>query len=399
MPVFDATAVGRNVYAAGLAGRRPELAMTCDGWEARASEVMSAEAYAYVAGGAGAEHTVRANLAAFAKWRIVPRMLRDVSVRDTSVRVAGTLFPFPVLTAPVGVMTLAHPDGELAVARATAELGLGSVVSTASSYSLEEIAAAAPGGTRWYQLYWPRDHALAESFVRRAEAAGYAAIVVTLDTFTIGWRPRDLQLAHLPFLRATGIANYLSDPVFRSKLRRAPEESQEALGEAVLLWGAIFGNPALTWDDLRRLRAWTKLPIVLKGICHPDDARAALDAGVDGIIVSNHGGRQIDRALPALDALPAVAAVARGKTSVLFDSGIRSGADVLVALALGAEAVLVGRPFVYGLALAGQAGVDHVLRCLLAEFETSLMLSGHASARLVDMGGIAPQTPGADSRA
>jgi lactate 2-monooxygenase len=379
MPVFEAAAVARDIYLAGVAGVRPELPMTAHGWEARAREVMTPEAYAYVAGGAGGEHTVRANIAAFEKWRIVPRMLRDVSRRDVSVSVAGQQLSVPLMTAPVGVLTLAHPEGDLAVARACAGLGVTAIVSTASSYALEEVANAAPGASRWFQLYWPRDNDIAASLVGRAEAAGYRAIVVTLDTFALGWRPRDLELAHLPFLRATGIANYLADPAFRAKLRRPPEESVAAMGEAIALWSTLFGNPGLTWADLQRLRGWTSLPILLKGVCHPEDARAALDAGVDGILVSNHGGRQIDRALPALDALPAVAKVARGKASVLFDSGIRSGADVLVALALGAEAVLVGRPFVYGLALAGEAGVDHVLRCLIAEFETSLMLAGVAS--------------------
>ena len=385
MPVFDPAGVQRAIYFTGRTGGAvPELPMTAAGWEAAAREVMTPQAYAYVAGGAGSEHTVRANLAAFEKWRIVPRMLKEVGTRDFSTRVLGQELAFPLLAAPIGVMGLAHPDAETAASRATAKLGVTSIVSTAATYALEDVAAAAPGASRWFQLYWPRDMEVAESFVRRAERAGYSAIVVTLDTWSLGWRPRDLQLAHLPFLGGNGIANYLRDPVFRSKLRREPEESDAAFTEAVMLWAAIFGNAALSWSDIKRLHEWTTLPILLKGICHPDDARAALDAGAAGVIVSNHGGRQVDRSIAALDALPAVAAAIGGKASVLFDSGIRCGGDALIARALGAQAVLIGRPYVYGLAIGGEEGVAHVFRCLLADLDASLALAGHASAASLD---------------
>jgi isopentenyl diphosphate isomerase/L-lactate dehydrogenase-like FMN-dependent dehydrogenase len=375
-PVQNLSDVQNAIYFAGLSGTRPALPMSAAGGEAAAREVMTPEAYAYVAGGAGGEHTVRANVAAFDRWSIVPRMLRQVVQRDTSTTVLGQTMPTPLMTAPLGVLSLAHPDGETAVARATAALGVTSIVSTASSYALEDVAAAAPGAPRWFQLYWPRDPEVAESLVRRAGAAGYGAIVVTLDTWTLGWRPRDLELAHLPFLRGTGIANYLADPVFRAKLARPPEESADALGAAIQLWASIFGNPRLTWSDLRTLRTWTSLPIVVKGILHPDDARAAIAEGASGVLVSNHGGRQVDRSIGALAALPAVVDAVRDDAAILFDSGIRCGADILIALALGADAVLVGRPYAYGLALAGQAGVEHVLRCLLADLDGSLALSG-----------------------
>jgi isopentenyl diphosphate isomerase/L-lactate dehydrogenase-like FMN-dependent dehydrogenase len=384
MPNFDPAGFQRAIYFAGLGGAVPQLPMTAEGWEAAAREVMTPEAYAYVAGGAGSEHTMRANLAAFERRRVVPRMLREVGTRDFTTSVLGKKLAFPLLAAPIGVMALAHPDGELAVSRATAKLGVTAIVSTAGSRALEDVAAAAPDGSRWYQLYWPRDMEVAESFVRRAEIAGYEAIVVTLDTWSLGWRPRDLTLAHLPFLKGNGIANYLADPVFRSKLRREPEESEAAFTEAVMLWASIFGNPALRWEDLKRLREWTSLPIVLKGILHPDDARAALDAGVGGIVVSNHGGRQVDRSIAALDALPGVVAAVNGKASVLFDSGIRCGGDILVALALGAHAVLIGRPYVYGLALGGDEGVAHVFRCLLADLDASLALAGVTSVSALD---------------
>jgi isopentenyl diphosphate isomerase/L-lactate dehydrogenase-like FMN-dependent dehydrogenase len=358
--------------------------MTAAGWEAAAREVMTPEAFAYVAGGSGSEHTLRANLAAFERHAIVPRMLREVGPRDFSTTVLGKKMAFPLLAAPIGVMGLAHENAEAEAARAAAKLGLTAIVSTAATRALEDVAAAAPDGSRWFQLYWPKDMEIAESFVRRAEIAGYEAIVVTLDTWSLGWRPRDLALAHLPFLRGNGIANYLADPVFRSKLRREPEESEAAFTEAVMLWSAIFGNPMLRWSDLAKLREWTSLPVLVKGVCHPDDARAALDAGVDGIIVSNHGGRQVDRGIGALDALPGVAAAVRGKASVLFDSGIRCGADILIALALGAQAVLVGRPYVYGLALGGEEGVAHVFRCLLADLDASLALCGRQSVASLD---------------
>jgi isopentenyl diphosphate isomerase/L-lactate dehydrogenase-like FMN-dependent dehydrogenase len=379
MPVFDPAGVQRAIYFAGLSGGLPQLPMTFEGWEAAAREAMTPEAFAYVAGGAGSEHTMRANLAAFDRHRIVPRMLAEVGARDFTTTVLGKRLAWPLLAAPIGVMALAHPDGELEAARGIAKAGVTGIVSTATSRALEDIAAAAPDGSRWFQLYWPRDMELAESFVRRADAAGYEAIVVTLDTWSLGWRPRDLTLAHLPFLRGNGIANYLADPVFRSKLRRAPEESDAALTEAIMLWSTIFGNPGLRWKDIERLRDWTSLPVVLKGILHPDDARAALDAGADGIVVSNHGGRQVDRGIGALDALPGVVAAVGGKASVLFDSGIRCGADVLIALSLGAQAVLIGRPYVYGLAIGGEEGVAHVFRCLLADLDASLALCGRAS--------------------
>ncbi|MGH3785706.1 MAG: lactate 2-monooxygenase [Pseudonocardiaceae bacterium] len=368
-----------EIYQRGAAGERPDLPLTCDGLEAAAQGVLSAEAFGYVAGGASSERTIIANREAFVQWRIVPRMLRGVLERDLSTTLVGTSMSAPVLTAPIGVLGLVHPDAEAAVSRAAAALGLPSVLSTASSTTLEDVAAAAPDGPRWYQLYWPKDVELAESLVRRAEWAGYQAIVVTVDTWALGWRPRDLELGHLPFLRAQGLANYLSDPVFRSRLSAPPEESAVAMRAAVLAWVELFGNPALGWPDLLLLREWTQLPIVIKGICHPDDARAALDHGADAMVVSNHGGRQVDGARAALDCLPDVAAAVGDRAPVLLDSGIRCGADVLIALALGARAVLLGRPWVYGLALAGQRGVEHVLRTVLGDLDLTLALAGYAS--------------------
>ncbi|HEY3896863.1 MAG TPA: lactate 2-monooxygenase [Pseudonocardiaceae bacterium] len=370
--------VAGQIYERGVAGEHPELPMTAEGLEAAARAVLPAEAFAYVAGGASTERTMAANREAFARWRIVPRMLRGVTERDLSTTLLGTPMAAPILTGPIGALGQVHPDADLGVTRAAAELGLASVLSTLSSRTLEEVAAAAPGSGRWFQLYWPRDPELAESLVRRAETVGYQAVVVTVDTWSLGWRPRDLQLANLPFLRGEGIANYLSDPVFRSRLDAPPEESVQAMQRAVRHWAAVFGNPGLSWPDLSVLREWTRLPIVVKGICHPDDARAAVDHGADGVVVSNHGGRQVDGARAALDCLPDVVRAVENRVAVLLDSGIRCGADVLIALALGAQAVLLGRPWVYGLGLAGQRGVEHVLRGILGDLDLTLALAGYA---------------------
>jgi isopentenyl diphosphate isomerase/L-lactate dehydrogenase-like FMN-dependent dehydrogenase len=363
-----------EIYLAGMTGERPKLPMTYAELKRAAHQVLSPEAAGYVAGGAGAEETMHANRGAFRRWQIVPRMLRQVAERDLSVELFGQTLPAPVLCGPVGVLGIVHPDAERAVAAAVTAVGVPMVLSTVSSYSIEDVGAVLDGHPAWFQLYWPKDREVAASLVERAERSGFSAIVVTLDTWALAWRPRDLGAAYLPFLQTLGLVNYFSDPAFRAGLAKPPEEDPQA---AVLTWAAMFGNPALTWSDIAWLRERTRLPVVVKGICHPDDARAAAEAGVAGIIVSNHGGRQVDGARPALDCLPDVAA-AVPDLPLLFDSGVRSGADAVKALALGARAVLVARPYVYGLALAGTDGVRHVLRCLLADLDLTLALAGHS---------------------
>ncbi|HEY2215977.1 MAG TPA: lactate 2-monooxygenase, partial [Solirubrobacteraceae bacterium] len=348
-----------QIYAGGLLEQKPSLPVSAAELQEQARQKLDAGAYGYVAGAAGSERTLQANLDAFERRRIVPRMLRNVSQRDLSTTVLGTAMPAPLMLAPVGVQSIVHREGELASARAAAELGLPYILSTASSHSIEQVAEAMGEASRWYQLYWPRERELAASFVGRAEAAGYEAIVLTLDTWFLGWRPRDLQNAYLPFLKGEGVANYFSDPVFRGALERSPEED---VGPAIGHWAYQFANPTVSWDDLEWLREQTKLPIVLKGIQHVDDARQAADAGIEGIVVSNHGGRQVDGSVGALDALPAIREAVGADLTLLFDSGVRTGADVFKALALGADAVCVGRPYIWGLALAGQPGVEHVLR-------------------------------------
>jgi lactate 2-monooxygenase len=373
----------REIYAKGmLAGERPALPMAWTELEDRARESLDERAVAYVFGGAGSEDTMLENLEAFRRWRIMPRVLRqNLAHRDLSVEVLGTSTPAPVLLAPIGVQTLLHEDGELASARAAAAVGLPLITSTASATPLEEIAEANGEGARWYQLYWPNDDELTASIVRRAEEAGYSALVLTVDNYVPGWKPRDLQQAYLPFLEGVGIAQYLSDPVFRQRLEKTPEED---IGAAIGQFLGVFANPDLTWDRLEWLRDTTSLPLVLKGILHPDDAVEARERGVDGLVVSNHGGRQIDGAIASLDALPPIVDAVGDDMAILLDSGVRSGADVFKALALGADAVLVGRPYLWGLTLDGQNGVETVLRSILAELDLTMALSGSTRIDQID---------------
>jgi isopentenyl diphosphate isomerase/L-lactate dehydrogenase-like FMN-dependent dehydrogenase len=401
-----------DVYLAGLRGRRAPVPFELAGLEASARRRMTRQAYAYVAGGAGLERTMAANRAAFDRWRIVPRMLRDVSVRDTSVELFGRRLPTPFLLAPIGALELVDPEADLAVARAAAAEGVPMVFSSQASKPMEECAAAMGDSPRWFQLYWGTSDELVASFVRRAEACGCEAIVLTLDTTMLGWRCRDLDLAHLPFAVGKGMAQYTSDPVFTAGLQPAKVERsgrptptavrsllqaarsypgglssnlRSGIGiAAVRKFLETYSRPSLTWDDLASLRGLTRLPIVLKGILHPEDARLALEHGADGIVVSNHGGRQVDGAIGSLDALPAIVAEVQGRVPILLDSGVRGGADALKALALGATAVLIGRPWVYGLALAGEQGVREVIRNFRADFDLTLGLSGQTSASELD---------------
>jgi lactate 2-monooxygenase len=377
-----------EIYLRGMAGQRPARSLDWRRLEADALNLLRRGPRGYIAGGAGLGETMRANREAFDRWRLRPRMLRDVSERSLTRTVLGTELPAPVLLAPIGVQTLAHPEGELAMARGAAQVGVPLVASTAASHTIEQIAQEAGELARWYQLYWPRDRELARSFVARAERAGYSAVVVTLDTWLLGWRPADLSEAFLPFLWGEGNRNYLEDPVFRGLLEVAPEENMQA---AIGQWAWQFANPSVTWEDLAFLRECTELPIVLKGILHPDDARLAVEHGVEGVLVSNHGGRQVDGAIGALDALPGVVEAVDGRLEVLFDSGIRSGADALKALALGARAVLLGRPYIWGLALGGAEGVAEVLRSFLADVDLAMALSGYASIDEVDANALVLQ--------
>jgi len=398
-----------DIYLGALSGARRSVPVDPARLEEAASKRMSPEAFAYIAGGAGLEETIRVNRDAFDRLRIVPRVLRDVSTRDTSVELFGRRLPGPFLLAPIGVLEMVHREADLAVARAAAAKGVPMIFSNQASVPMERCAESMGTGPRWFQLYWSTSNELVESLVGRAEACGCAAIVVTLDTTLLGWRTRDLDLAYLPFLRGKGIAQYTSDPVFRRLVDQADEgptnrprptlAGLSALFQltraypgsflanirsrrprtAVRQFLEIYSRPSLTWEDLPFLRERTKLPILLKGVLHPEDARRAVDGGVDGLVVSNHGGRQIDGEIATVDALPAIVEAVDRQVPILLDSGVRGGADAFKAVALGASAVLIGRPYAYGLAIAGERGVRDVLQNFLADFDLTMGLAGCAS--------------------
>ncbi|NEN07463.1 lactate 2-monooxygenase [Diaminobutyricibacter tongyongensis] len=418
------------IYRDGVSGRRPRIPVSWAELERTAQRRLSRAAFAYIAGSAGLERTDAANLAAFRSRRIVPRVLRDVARRDQSVQLFGERRPTPFFLSPIGVLDLAHPAADAGAARAAARAGVPAVLSNQASTPMEVVARAMDAGrtphdtaARWFQLYWSASDELVASFVTRAERSGCEAIVVTLDTHVLGWRPRDLDLGYLPFSRGRGIAQYTSDPVFQrlvqervdaasrmpaaqpdpdaapaprmrvtpttiasfaSILRHHPGRVLDNLRSplpraSVETFLDVFANPALTWERIAFLREHTTLPIILKGVLHPDDATRAVEYGVDGIVVSNHGGRQIDSEVASLDALPGVVAAVAGRIPVLFDSGIRSGADAVIALALGATAVGIGRPYAYALAIAGEEGVLELLRNFSAELDITMGLAGATS--------------------
>ena len=401
------------IYSRGVFGARPTIPTSWPELDRLAQRRLSKRGYGYVAGGAGSEQTMRADRAAFERWELLPSMLRDVAARDTSVRLFGRTLPSPLLLAPIGALGILNSGADLAVASAAAEHGVPYIFSSQASRRMEDCAAVMGAAPRWFQLYWSTSDELVASFVGRAESIGCEAIVVTLDTTMLGWRPRDLDQGYLPFALADGIAQYTSDPVFArmvaersaspaaspaasprvgqvpTLIRSLARMSKNAPGRpmanlagaraAVQTFLETYSRPSLTWSDLSTLRSMTSLPIVLKGIQRPDDARRAIEAGVDGLIVSTHGGRQVDGGRGALDSLPGVVEAISGALPVLMDSGIRGGADILKALALGATAVCLGRPYALALGLAGRVGVSEVIANVLAEFDLTLGLCGYSS--------------------
>ncbi|MEO0057384.1 MAG: hypothetical protein RIT17_834 [Pseudomonadota bacterium] len=367
-------AMQNEIYNAGLRGILPTWPVDFATLERRAHEALGPMLTNYVAGGCGDEHTQDQNAAAFHHWGMVPRMMVDCSTRDLSVELFGHRYPTPLFMAPIGLNGEASQDrhGDMAAARASALTGVPFCASTLANDPLEDVKAACGDTPAWFQLYTPKNKELATSLIRRAEEAGYTALVVTLDTWVTGWRPRDLNASNFPQLRGKVLQNYFVDPVFRSLLAKPPEEDPAA---AIFTWAATFGQ-VLTWDDMAWFKSVTKLPIVLKGICHPDDARRAVDSGADAVYCSNHGGRQANGGIATIDLLADVVTAA-GDVPVLFDSGIRSGTDAVKALALGARAVGVGRPYTYGLALGGAEGAAWVLRSILAEADLLMAVNGY----------------------
>lgn len=398
----------RQIYMRGAQGERPRLPLNYESLELEAEIKLSTEAFAYLAGGAGAEATIRENRKALDRVKLAPRMLRDVSSCNLSTSIFGNTLSVPFFLCPLGALDLAHAEADLAVARAAARADVPVCFSNQASFSMERCSSAMGDTVRWFQLYWSASDELVISLVRRAEECGCRAIVVTLDTTMLGWRARDLELAHLPFLRGRGLAQYTSDPVFLELLKSAPAppekprvtpQSVSTLLEAtrrfpgpfwevlksgqglaaVRTFVSLYSRSNLTWSDLAFLREHTKLPIVLKGILRADDARKALDHGANAVYVSNHGGRQVDGALGAAAALPGVVEAVGGRVPVLFDSGVRGGADIVKALALGASAVGIGRPFAYALSLGGEDGVFEFLENLKADLRLAMGLTGCAS--------------------
>jgi len=406
---FSALDRQREIYLNGFSGSRSKVNVDLKNLETNAKKCISEKAFAYIAGGAGNESTLRRNVEVFENYRIVPRMLKNVGKRDCSIELLGSTFPSPFLLAPVGVLEMVNKEADLAVAKAASSLNIPYIFSNQASVPMEICAAVMGDSPRWFQLYWSKSRELVSSFVQRAEKCGCKAIVVTLDTTMLGWRTRDLELAYLPFLEGKGIAQYTSDPVFQKMLdepssipsvkRKVTLQTIRGLIQmvnnypgkgfikklrsgkpirAVQTFTNSYTNPYTTWDDLKFLRSQTKLPILLKGILHPDDAQKAIDYGMDGIIVSNHGGRQVDGSVSSIEMLPKIAGVINGRIPVLLDSGIRGGADAFKAIALGATAVCIGRPYVYGLSIAGEEGVREVLQNFMTDFELTMGLSGCA---------------------
>jgi L-lactate dehydrogenase (FMN-dependent) and related alpha-hydroxy acid dehydrogenases len=364
---------GLNYQTTRYTGMDPyrEFPISIGEWRSAARTRMPEEAWGYLEGGAGSESTMNGNIEAFSKWKLRPRYLKDVSERDISARYLGRKESTPFILAPIGVMSIISRSGEVAAARAAGKFGIPFVLSTVSSSSIEEVASKAESTEKWFQIYPGKDVEIVKSMIRRAENAGYSTLVVTVDTTMLGWRERDLKNEYLPFLKGEGIANYLTDEVSLSRLQHKPEQD---MNEAVLKFLSVYVNPSFSWSDLREIIRFTRLPVVLKGISHPDDVATAVESGVKGIVVSNHGGRQVDGAVSTIDSLAAITDVGPVGADIFLDSGIRHASDAMKAIALGARAVLIGRPYAYALAVGGERAVEAYLNQLTAEMDLQMGL-------------------------
>lgn len=409
---FNALSRQREIYIHGVAGIKPVIPVDFPSLEQAARHTLASEAFAYIAGGAGMESTMHANRSAWDKYAIVPRMLKPAGERKFTKSIFENTYPLPFFISPIGVLELAHPDGDLAVARACRRTGVPMMVSNQASHAMEVISGALDGSPWFFQLYVSRSDELVSSLVKRAEQAGAHGIVITLDTTMLGWRPRDLNLAYLPFLQGKGIAQYTSDPVFQKLCEELPPDPnkkrinlhsifslfrlagkipgpylENLKGKAldsVRTFTSIYSRPDLNWDVIEKIKSNVRLRVILKGIQHPEEAVRAMDAGIDAIYVSNHGGRQVDGAIGSIDALARISPVVNKKIPVLFDSGIRCGSDILKALALGADMVGIGRPYAYALAVAGEKGVEELILNMAADFELNMALAGVADVSLLD---------------
>ncbi|KAJ5607641.1 hypothetical protein N7537_004260 [Penicillium hordei] len=369
--------------------------------EEQARESLGVRAFNYVAGGAGEKATMDSNRLAFRQWKLIPRMMRNTPEQDVSVELFGQKYDNPLIVAPVGVQGIFHEDKETGLAEVCEEVGVPYTMSTASTSSIEDVATANKDGKRWYQLYWPRDNDVTLSLLKRAKENGFSVLVVTLDTWSLAWRPADLDNAYVPFIKGVGNQVGFSDPVFRAKFEKetGSKVEENIIGASRAWIGDIFAGSPHSWEDLGFLRNNWDGPIVLKGIQHVDDARLALKYGCDGIVVSNHGGRQVDGAIGSLDVLPEIVDAVGDKMTVLFDSGIRTGSDVIKALCLGAKAVLVGRPVIYGLSIQGRDGARQVLKGLLTDLWQNMGLSGIRTVKDCDRNQIRKVQYGGDVKA
>ncbi|OAA48642.1 oxidoreductase [Metarhizium rileyi] len=362
-----------------LQGTPPVVTTNPNSLEEQAKKVMPKKGWEYIKGGAGEASTMDANRLAFRQWKIVPRVLTPTSPRDLSTTLFGHKYDTPVLMAPIGVQSWYHEDKEVGTATACANLRVPFTLSTAASTSIEELVEKVPGGPKWFQLYWPLDQEITASILRRARTNGYKVLVVTLDTWTLAWRPYDLDPASVPFIVGEGDDVGFNDPVFRRKFaeRTDGEKPEESKVQAGMYWcSEVFPGVSRSWEDLKILKEYWDGPIVLKGVLCVEDARLAVEHGMDGLIVSTHGGRQLDGAVGTLDVLPDIADAVGDKITVMVDSGVRTGADVLKAVALGAKGVFLGRPVVYGLGIDGAAGAEAVIAGILADFDLTMGFSG-----------------------